>query len=422
VQALLVVGIGLFVHGYVVQHQFIAWGVGTVVVELVRAQAARALLQRGDAFDPRRMHHLFVALAALSGGAIGLGGVLFLPQLPVQPQALFGAVLFAIPAAGVAVSQSSRYILAAYALSTLAPPALAFGALHPTQAWGIGALTVLYCVVLILVAADGERLLLRSILIRHERDRLVRDLEEQNATVEAAKAQAEQSARARARVLAAASHDLRQPLHALSVFSAVLAANPTPDVLQEVGHDVDQIVRSLGNLLNGLLVLSRLSAGNYVPERELFAVDRVLREVCGEFQDAVARKGLSLVVELAPMRVLGDAVAIGRITRNLIDNAIKYTEVGEVRVSLREERDQSGAPVATISVADTGKGIPESEHGKIFEPRCRVGTRDSAAPVRADRRRYRSRIEARFRHADPDSPKSVARKRYAGVFAACRGR
>jgi two-component system, sensor histidine kinase len=367
VQALLVAGIGLFVHDYVAQREFIGWGVATVLVELLRAQVARAVLKRGDAIDPRPTHHLFVALAALSGGAIGLGGVLLLPQLPVQPQALFGAVLFSIPAAGVAVSQSSRYILAAYALSTLFPPALVFGALHPPQAWGLAALTALYCTVLILVAADGERLLLRSIVIRHERDRLIRDLEEQNATVEAAKAQAEQSARARARVLAAASHDLRQPLHALSVFSAVLAANPTPDVLREVSHDVDQIVRSLGNLLHGLLDLSRLSAGNYVPEREQFAVDRVLREVCNEFQDAAARKGLSLVVELAPMRVLGDAVAVGRITRNLIDNAIKYTETGEVRVALTREQAREGAQLATISVADTGKGIPESEHAKIFE-------------------------------------------------------
>ena len=366
VQALLVVGIGLFVHGHVAKTQYIAWGTITIGVELLRAQSARVVLKRGYA-DPRRAHRLFVVLAALSGGAIGLGGVLFLPQLPVQPQALFGAVLFAIPAAGVAVSQSSRYILAAYALSMLPPAALVFGGLHPTQAWGLGALTLLYCAVLILVAADGERLLLRSIVIRHERDRLVRDLEEKNEAVEAAKAQAEQSARARARVLAAASHDLRQPLHALSVYSAVLAANPTQDVLQEVGHDVDQIVRSLGNLLHGLLDLSRLSAGNYVPEREPFAVDRVVREVCGEFQDAAARKGLVLVAELTPTRVLGDAVAVGRITRNLIDNAIKYTETGEVRVTLRQDREEDGTPLVTIDVADTGKGIPESEHARIFE-------------------------------------------------------
>jgi signal transduction histidine kinase/ActR/RegA family two-component response regulator len=367
VQALLVVGIGLFVHGYVAQGLFIAWGITTIAVELLRAQAARVVLKRGDAVNPRRAHRLFVALAALSGGAIGLGGVWFLPRLPVQPQAVFGAVLFAIPAAGVAVSQSSRYILGAYALSMLPPAALEFGVLHPTQTWSITALTLLYCAVLILVAADGERLLLRSIVIRHERDRLVRDLEDKNTAVEAAKAEAEQSARARARVLAAASHDLRQPLHALSVYSAVLAANPTSDVLREVSHDVDQIVRSLGNLLNGLLDLSRLSAGNYVPERELFAVDSVLRGVCSEFQDAAARKGLALVVELKPIRVLGDAVAVGRITRNLLDNAIKYTEAGEVRVTLRPGQDPDGTPLATIDVADTGKGIPESEHARIFE-------------------------------------------------------
>lgn len=367
VQALLVVGIGLFVHGYIAQGLFIAWGITTIAVELLRAQAARIVLRRGDAVNPRRVHRLFVVLAALSGGAIGLGGVWFLPHLPVQPQALFGAVLFAIPAAGVAVSQSSRYILAAYALSMLPPAALEFGVLHPTQAWGITALTLLYCAVLILVAADGERLLLRSIVIRHERDRLVRDLEDKNTAIEAAKAEAEQSARARARVLAAASHDLRQPLHALSVYSAVLAANPTSDVLREVSHDVDQIVRSLGNLLHGLLDLSRLSAGNYVPEREQFAVDSVLRGVCGEFQDTAARKGLALVVELTPIRVLGDAVAVGRITRNLLDNAIKYTEAGEVRLTLRPGQDPDGTPLAMIDVADTGKGIPESEHARIFE-------------------------------------------------------
>lgn len=367
VQALLVVGIGLFVRGYVAPQRLIAWGIVTVGVELLRAQAARLVLKRGDAVKALGAHRLFVALAALSGGAIGLGGVWILPQLPVQPQALFGAVLFAIPAAGVAVSQSSRYILAAYALSMLPPAALAFGRLHPTQAWGLGALTLLYCAVLILVAADGERLLLRSIVIRHERDRLVRDLEERNEAVEAAKAQAEHSARARARVLAAASHDLRQPLHALSVFSAVLAANPTQDVLREVSHDVDQIVRSLGNLLHGLLDLSRLSAGNYVPEREPFAVDRVLREVCSEFQDGAARKGLSLTVDLTPARMLGDAVAVARITRNLVDNAIKYTDTGGVRVTLRHTSDDGGTPQVTIEVADTGKGIPESEHARIFE-------------------------------------------------------
>jgi signal transduction histidine kinase len=89
-------------------------------------------------------------------------------------------------------------------------------------------------------------------MIRNERDRLVRDLEQRNEEVRAAMRAAEQSAQARARVLAAASHDLRQPLHALSVYTAVLAANPAPEALREVATNIDQIVRSLGSLLHGL--------------------------------------------------------------------------------------------------------------------------------------------------------------------------
>ena len=73
-------------------------------------------------------------------------------------------------------------------------------------------LPILYTGVLVLVAADNESLVLRSIMIRHERDRVVKDLEQRNADVRDAMARAEQSAQARARVLAAASHDLRQPL------------------------------------------------------------------------------------------------------------------------------------------------------------------------------------------------------------------
>src|SRR6202167_5702957 len=132
-------------------------------------------------------------------------------------------------------------------------------------------------------------------IIRHERDRLVRDLEQRNADVRVAMTEAEHSAQARARVLAAASHDLRQPLHALSVYSAVLASKPAPDLLNEVSANIDQIVRSLGNLLNGLLDLSRLSAGNYVAEHQELALDTLIAGVCSEYQQAAALKGLVLM-------------------------------------------------------------------------------------------------------------------------------
>jgi two-component system, sensor histidine kinase len=366
IQALLVLGLGLLIFSYVKPLSFCAWGALTIGVEIARARFAVRVLRRGTVADPKRVHAIYVCLGAAAGGAIGAGAVAFLPDLPTMHQALFCIVLFAIPAAGVAVSQSSRYVLGAYALCLLIPSAITWVRLNPSQATGVFALVTLFCMVLIMVAADSEKLLLRSVAIRYERDRLVRDLEQRNSDVSAAMAQAEHSAQARARVLAAASHDLRQPLHALSVYSAVLAARPAPETLGEVSQNIELIVRALGDLLNGLLDLSRLSAGNYVPEQQVLGLERLIADVCSEYERSAAQKGLVLRHELAPIRLLGDPVAISRVVRNLIDNAIKYTDVGEVRVAMHLERG-GPKPFAVLSVTDTGKGIPVAEQGRIFE-------------------------------------------------------
>ncbi len=366
VQALLVAGIGVMIHAFVGAAMFIGWGALTIGVEGIRAGYSASVLQRASAVAAGRVHGTFIALAAVSGAAIGFGAALFMPQLPLLDQAALGIVLFAIPAAGVAVSQSSRYIVAAYAASILFPAAGSWALLHGSQAAGVIGLTLLYCAVIVMAAADGEKLLLRSVTIRHQRDRLVRDLERKNAEVRGAVAEAEHAAQARSRVLAAASHDLRQPLHALSVYSAVLASRPAPELLDEVSGNIDQIVRALGNLLNGLLDLSRLSGGYYVPEHQNVALDRVISGVCAEYQQAAAHKSLALIQDLRPARILGDPVAIGRIARNLIENAIKYTEEGSVRVSLHTER-LGRAPLVVLSVADTGKGIAAAEQDRIFE-------------------------------------------------------
>ena len=373
VQTWIVVGLGLFIFVHVNHWLFLGWGLLTIGIEFGRSRFAAGVLRRDLSVDPYGIHRQFVALAAVAGAGIAVGAVLFLPKVPIWDQALFGATLLAIPSAGVAVSQSSRYIVAAYSIAILGPGGAVWCLLYPSQALGGSVLIGLMLTVLILVATDGEKLLRRSVNIRHERDRLVRDLEQRNADVrsamtevQSAMAQAEQSAQARARVLAAASHDLRQPLHALSVYSAVLASKPAPELLNEVSGNIDQIVRSLGNLLNGLLDLSRLSSGYYVPEHEAVDLGTVIAGVCAEFQHAAAQKSLSLLQELEPARVLGDPVAIGRIARNLIDNAIKYTDQGTVRITLRTELS-GGERRAVLTVSDSGKGIPISEHSRIFE-------------------------------------------------------
>ena len=362
IQFFLVIGFWLVVSPAVSNPLFMGWAVLTMSIECIRAFYGTRVLTHKTFAAARYDHFGFVVLAAAAGGAIGLAGVLFLPLVSVGQRAALGAMLTAIPAAGVAVSQSSKFIMGSYALANLLPSCYTWGLIYPEQANAMILLPILYTGVLVLVAADNESLVLRSIMIRHERDRVVKDLEQRNADVRDAMAKAEQSAQARARALAAASHDLRQPLHALSVYSAILAANPTPETLREVGKDIDQIVRSLGSLLGGLLDLSRLSSGYYVPEKKVFSLDAIVNGVCSELQSVAIAKGLNLDRVLTPVTLSGDAVAVGRIARNLIDNAIKYTECGTVRVEIQTRQD-----VAILSVTDTGKGIPLAEHSRIFE-------------------------------------------------------
>ena len=366
------ISMGLFMFTPALAWPFTLWAVLVVAVETVRALYATAVLRRSEARDPRAVHHSMVALAGLAGATVGIGAAYFIPELSLLAQAQLGIFLFVMPAAGVTVSQSSRYIVAAYSSTLLLPATLVWMRIHPSLFWSVAIASPIFCLLMILLAADGDKLLRRSVLIRHERDRLVQDLERKNAEVQVAVAKAEAAALARARVLAAASHDLRQPLHALSVYSAVLTAQPEPAVLAEVGGHIVEMVRSLGSVLNGLLDLSRLSSGYYVPERQPVALELVLAPVCSEFVAAARAKGLELQLDLQPAAVQSDPVALTRIARNLIDNAIKYTEHGTVGVTTRIESAADGQ-LALLSVTDTGKGIAVEDQQRIFEEFYQIG-------------------------------------------------
>jgi phage shock protein PspC (stress-responsive transcriptional regulator) len=100
VEAFLMLGIGLVIFAYVSGAAFCGWSLLTISVEILRARYAARVLRSGYDIDPKRVHATFVVLAAMSGTAIAVGAVIFLPQLPILEQALFGAILLAIPAAG----------------------------------------------------------------------------------------------------------------------------------------------------------------------------------------------------------------------------------------------------------------------------------------------------------------------------------
>ncbi len=188
------------------------------------------------------------------------------------------------------------------------------------------------------------------------------ELETSNADLSKAKEQAELSDRSKTRFLAAASHDLLQPL---SFARLNMSALKLEKVSTEVGRLIGKVDRSLltiEELLRTLFDISKLDAGVSVPDICLFSADRLLQGLVEDFQGLANTKGVSLKIRPCPFIVESDPIFLRRILQNLISNALRYTNTGGVLVGARRRGN-----MLRFEVWDTGIGIAEKESAKIFD-------------------------------------------------------
>jgi signal transduction histidine kinase len=178
----------------------------------------------------------------------------------------------------------------------------------------------------------------------------------------ARKEEAERANVAKSRFLAAASHDLRQPLHAMALFISALK-DKNRDA--EVGAIVDRLaksVESLEDLFHALLDISRLDAGTVRPELHTFPVQSLLDGIAGDFAAEAAEKDLRFRVVPCRAFVTSDRLLLDRIVRNLVANAIRYTQTGGVVIGCRRRRAS-----VRIDIGDTGVGIASAHLPDIFQ-------------------------------------------------------
>jgi signal transduction histidine kinase len=196
------------------------------------------------------------------------------------------------------------------------------------------------------------------------REELERQVEKVTHELRLKKEQAESATRAKSRFLAAASHDLRQPSHALGMFVARMGQLPMDAQMRQVVDHLEASVLAMQDLLDGLLDLSRLDSGN-VPVR-MGAVDlnEVLTAVRSTLEDVAEAKGLRLRVRPTTLWAFSDAMLLQRMLVNLVINAIRYTEHGSVLVACRPHAQGQGV---RIEVWDSGIGIPAEHHENIFQ-------------------------------------------------------
>ncbi len=194
------------------------------------------------------------------------------------------------------------------------------------------------------------------------------ELASKNAALEAANV-------TKSRFLAAASHDLRQPLYALTLFSSALVVNEADPVqLDHITH-IQECVQALDHLFSELLDLSRLETGTLQVEISAFPLDEVFEEVSCNSRMIAEQHDLRLIMRTTGLWVRSDRTMISRILNNLVSNALRYTERGGVLVAAR----RCAGDVVRVDVWDTGSGISPDQQQHVFDEFYRINRpRDSA--------------------------------------------
>ena len=197
-----------------------------------------------------------------------------------------------------------------------------------------------------------------------------------NERLSEAKAAAEAANVGKTRFLAAASHDLLQPLHAARLFAGALAERPRGAKAGTLAHQLDQALGAVDELLQALLDISKLDAGALHPQPRPVVVGEVLESVAASFEPMAEQRGLGL--RLVPSRavVVTDPALLRRVLQNFVSNAIRYTRRGGVLIGCRRRNGR-----LAIEVWDTGPGIPEGKLGIIFEEFRRLGTHEGDTPA-----------------------------------------
>lgn len=203
--------------------------------------------------------------------------------------------------------------------------------------------------------------------VQTQQDMLEQRIVERTKEFEDARDEAEKANSAKSQFLTAASHDLRQPVQAISLFSTALQTRLKDQEATLFTSKIQDAVYALSAMLDGLLDMSRLEGDAIAPQHSDFAIETLLDEIRRDYTLAANHKNLDLRVIPSSMIIRSDQALLARILGNLVSNAIRYTNEGRILIGCRRNRDS-----VRVEVWDTGRGISDVDLVRIFKPYQRI--------------------------------------------------
>jgi len=303
-----------------------------------------------------------IALGFAAGIAWGFAGAALFPANDIAGQALLTMVLVGFGTGSLTSSVS--YLPANYALviPMLVPFIIRSGWSGTREGIILAVLLVIFLGFIINGGRNINRVLINALRTRFENIDLIAALTQEKTAAEEARQQAESANRQKSQFLASASHDLRQPLHALGLFAAALEEKIRYPEVRSIVRNISDSIAALETLFNELLDVSKLDAGVILPTWTSFPLQSLLNRIIADYGPAAKEKGLQLIIRPTRVILYSDPILIERILRNLVSNSIRYTVKGKILLGIRHEGNNK-----RIEVWDTGIGIPQDQHERVFE-------------------------------------------------------
>jgi signal transduction histidine kinase/CheY-like chemotaxis protein len=372
--------ISYFAYDSMPVYAWASWFAAMMMTIVARIVVQKRLTVEQSISIQKRMKYA-VGLNAVIG-IVQASSFLFFPSFSFTEKMIQSMIMLGLTNGSISTNSGYKPLFLAHSIPVITALTLAWS-LSPhndvsmISQIGVATLNLVYFAVQYANASNHFRLFKQSYEIREQQTSLNAELKEKNAKLDAAlssavqaRQEADQANTSKTRFLASASHDLRQPTHALSLLAGVLSNRPLDKKSKAIASDIHTASQSLQSLMSGLLDISKLDAGLMEPKIEIVDLHWLVSRVCSEFETDCKNKGLRLILNSRSRDAVtrGDPQLTERILSNLISNAVKYTDEGRIEVILEEINDEW-----KVSIKDTGHGIKQDEQKHIFDEFYQIG-------------------------------------------------